>query len=80
LQPNPCAQQKRPGALARASSLTRSSLSFAVMMVMMVMMTTNGVRRYSQTTQDNQGYYSEKHSTDIHGDSPSIQPFIFQTV
>jgi hypothetical protein len=50
------------------------------MMVMMVMMTTNGVRRYSQTTQDNQGYYSEKHSTDIHGDSPSIQPFIFQTV
>lgn len=49
-------------------------------MVMAVMMTAHGIRRNSQTTQDSQGDYDEKHSTDIHDDSPSIQtiqPFSF---
>ena len=36
-----------------------------MMMVVRVMMA-YGVRRNSQTTQDSQGYYSEKHATDIH--------------
>jgi hypothetical protein len=71
---------KRPGTLAEPLRHNQN-LAFVMTMVMVAMMMPQSVRRNGQTTQNDQGYYSKKHGTDLHNEiSPSPQPSLFQTV